>query len=112
MDIESFPDAETTEAVDGVHLAVLAGADRMNVQGFEIEPGARVPEHSHEHEQTGVLYQGELVFFVDGEELPLEPGDTYAIPGGEPHAVENRGDETAVGIDTFGPPRENPSWME
>jgi quercetin dioxygenase-like cupin family protein len=54
-------DAETVEAVDRVHLSQLAAGDRMGVQGFEIEPGAVVPEHSHEHEQVGVVVEAELV---------------------------------------------------
>jgi len=31
----------------GVHLALMAGTESMNVQHFEIEPGAVVEEHSH-----------------------------------------------------------------
>ncbi|WP_248515292.1 cupin domain-containing protein [Salinarchaeum laminariae] len=112
MDVESFDEAETTEAVEGVHLSLLAGADRMNVQGFAIEPGAVVPEHSHDNEQTGVVYEGELTFVVDGEELVVGEGDTYAIPANEPHAAENRGETTVRGIDTFSPPRTNPNWEE
>jgi len=111
MEIEPFERAEATEAVEGVHLSLLAGTDRMNVQGFEIEPGAVVPEHSHDNEQTGLVYEGELTFLVDGEELVVGPGDTYAIPGGEPHGAENRGDVPVRGIDVFSPPRTDPSWQ-
>ena len=101
---------ETAEAADGVHLALMAGADSMNVQHFEIEPGATVEEHSHPHEQTGFVYEGELTFRTAGEEIVCGPGDSYASPGDETHAAENRGDETVRGVDIFSPPRENPSW--
>jgi quercetin dioxygenase-like cupin family protein len=103
---------ETTEAVDGVHLSLLAGGDEMNVQHFEIEPGAAVPEHSHPHEQTGYITQGTLTFLVDGEEVAVGEGDSYAIPGDEPHAAENRGDVPVEGVDVFSPPRENPDWKD
>jgi quercetin dioxygenase-like cupin family protein len=103
-------DRETVEAVEGVHLTQLAAGEAMSVQEFRIEPGATVPEHEHHHEQTGYVTRGRLVFTVGDEEFAVGPGDAYAIPGGEPHAVANHGDETVVGVDTFSPPRPDPDW--
>jgi quercetin dioxygenase-like cupin family protein len=103
---------ESAEPVDGAHLKLLAGGEAMNVQHFSIEAGATVPEHSHPHEQGGYIVSGEAVFLVDGEEIPVGPGDSYSIPGGEPHGLENRGDEPVVGVDIFSPPRENPNWED
>lgn len=105
-------DSDPTEAVDGVHLAMLAGGEKMNLQRFEIEPGASVPAHSHPHEQAGYLVEGTLTFLLDDEERELGPGDSYSIPGEESHGVENRGNEVVRGIDVFSPPRENPDWAE
>lgn len=112
MERVSSDDADATEAVDGVSLAALVGGERMTVQHFEIEPGARVPEHDHPHEQTGFLYEGELVFHGDDEATVVSAGDSYTIPGGEAHAVENRGEEVARGVDVFSPPRDDPAWRE
>jgi quercetin dioxygenase-like cupin family protein len=112
MEIESTETAERTEAVDGVHLFLLAGGENANLQGFEIEPGAAVPEHDHPHEQLGFVVAGTLTFLVDGEEYDVGPGDTYHLAGGEPHAAENRTDETVVGYDVFSPPRDDPDWLE
>jgi quercetin dioxygenase-like cupin family protein len=112
MEVAPKEAEESTEAVEGVHLSLLAGADDMNVQHFFIEPGAEVPEHSHENEQTGYITQGTLTFFVDGEEIDVSEGDSYAIPGDEPHAAENRGDVPVEGVDIFSPPRENPDWKD
>ena len=112
MERVSLADVDPSEAAADVHLALLAGTDSMNVQHFEIGPDAVVEEHSHPHEQTGFLYEGELTFLTDGEEIDCGPGDSYAIPGGQPHSVENRGDVTARGVDIFSPPRENPNWQE
>ncbi|WP_435077316.1 cupin domain-containing protein [Halococcus sp. AFM35] len=105
-------DSESTEAIEGVHLAMLAGGEAMNVQRFEIEPGATVPTHSHPHEQAGYLVMGTLTFVLDDEERELRTGDSYVIPGGESHGVENRGEDIVRGIDVFSPPRENPDWAE
>lgn len=113
MDYVPSAEREAVEAVDGVHLIQLAVGERMSVQHFRIEPGAVVPEHDHPHEQVGYLYGGTLTFIgADGTEVEVGPGDSYALAGDEPHAVENRGDEDGVGIDVFSPPRANPDWQE
>jgi mannose-6-phosphate isomerase-like protein (cupin superfamily) len=65
---------------------------------------------THEHEQAGFLYAGTLVFIIDGEEIVLEPEDSYVVPSQVPHAVENRGDEAVKGIDIFSPPRVDVPW--
>jgi len=112
MERVTADDVSATEAVDGVDLKLMAGGENANVQEFTIAPGATVPEHDHPHEQVGYVVSGELTFRVDGEELVCGPGDSYAIPGGEPHAAENRGGEPVVGIDVFSPPRDDPDWQD
>jgi len=113
MERVALADRDSTEAVDGVHLSLLAGGENMNVQHFDIEPGATVPAHSHPHEQTGYIVDGTLVFVLDdGEEIEVGPDDSYAIPGGETHAAENRGDVPVRGVDIFSPPRDDPDWQD
>ncbi|WP_254824041.1 cupin domain-containing protein [Haloglomus halophilum] len=101
---------ETVEAVPGVHLTQLAAGEELSIQRFHIEPDAEVPEHDHHHEQTGYVVEGTLTFLVGGDEYAMGTGDSFTIPGGEPHAAVNRGDEPVVGIDTFAPPRPTPDW--
>ena len=103
---------ETAEPINGVKLRLLASGDGANVQQYCIEPERAVPEHSHPHEQLGYLVRGELTFIVSGEEIVVEAGDSYRFAGDEPHAVENRADTVAEGIDIFSPPRTNPDWAE
>lgn len=113
MEVLGPADRDSTEAVDGVFLSVLAGGEAMNVQRFEIDPGAVVPEHDHPHEQTGVVLSGTLTFVLaDGTEHEASTGDTYAIPGGEAHAAENRTDDPVEGVDVFSPPRTDPDWRD
>jgi len=112
MEATDLHATETVEAVDGVHLAQLAVGDQMSVQHFRIAPGAAVPEHDHHHEQAGFVYEGELTFHVDGEAVVVGAGESYTIPGGEPHAAVNDGEKPVRGIDVFSPPRANPDWLE
>ena len=112
MEIVSGSERVSTAPVDGVHLKLLAGGTEANIQQFTIEPGAVVPEHSHPHEQVGYLLDGTLTFTVDGESRLVEADDSYVIPGGEPHSAENNGDTTAIGLDIFSPPRDNPEWNQ
>lgn len=111
MERVATDDADMVEAVPDVHLSVLAGAERMNVQHFRIEPGATVPSHSHEQEQVGYLTAGELTFVLEGgEEVVVRAGESYALDAGEVHAAENRGGETVEGVDIFSPPRTMADW--
>lgn len=112
MEIVSHETDSEAEPVDGVRLGQLAAGSEASVQSFRIRPGATVPEHSHPHEQVGYLIRGTLTFLVDGEEMTVEAGDSYVIPGGEPHAAENRSDEEVFGLDIFSPPRLDPDWAE
>jgi quercetin dioxygenase-like cupin family protein len=114
MERVSPDDAESVEAVPGVELTVLAGASRLNVQRFDIGPGATVPRHSHEQEQVGYVTAGELVFLVgdedDPDEVVVRAGDSFAIESNEPHAAVNRGDVAVEGVDVFSPPRSAADW--
>lgn len=112
MEVESISDHEKSEVLDDVFLTQLAAGERMSVQHFNIAPGADVGDHDHEHEQAGFLFSGSLEFTVDGEEYSIEEGDSYVIPSNAVHAVENQGDEPAIGVELFSPPRPVPPWIE
>lgn len=112
MDTVPLATPETVEAVEGVHLTQLAVGAETSIQHFRIEPGATVPEHSHHHEQTGYVFSGTLTFEVEGERLPVGPAEGFTIPGDEPHAAANEGDELVEGVDIFAPPRPDPDWGE
>lgn len=110
MDTKTLSATKATEVMEGVFLTQLAAGERMSIQHYHIEPGAVVPEHDHHHEQVGFLYEGSLTFVVDGEEIVVSTGESFALESGEPHEVVNRGDDAAKGIDIFSPPRLNPPW--
>ncbi len=105
-------DVQAAEPIESVKLKSLAAGEKTSMQQFEIEPGASVPEHSHPHEQTGFVYEGELTFVSGGEEILTVAGDSFSIPGGEPHSVTNEGDVPVRGVEVFSPPRTDPDWAE
>ncbi len=112
--MERYPpsDEDVVEPVNGVSITPLVSGEQLSTQVFEIEPGAVVPEHDHHHEQAGVVYDGELTFFVDGEALTIHAGESFFIPSDEPHAAENTGDTTVRGVDVFSPPRSSEYWQD
>ena len=64
------------------------------------------PFHSHTHEQTSYIAEGEVVFYCEGEpEEHLKPGDMFAVPSGKRHTIRLLS-PTARLIDSFNPPRQ------
>ncbi len=88
---------------DGIVARVLNG-ERLSVAVVELDPGAVLPEHSHEHEQLGVLIRGGMRFRVGDETRELGPGETWTIPSDTPHEA-TAGPEGAVVLDVFAPVR-------
>lgn len=110
MNRVSAADRRLEETADGVHLADLAGGERASMKYWRIEPGATLPTHRHRNEQIGFVVRGTLTAILEDEERELEPGDSYAFGENELHGAENRGDEPAVGVGVFAPPRSEPRW--
>lgn len=86
-----------------VQARVIAGA-RASLSLVELQPGAIVPEHRHEHEQLGLCIEGSITFTVDGETRTLGPGGTWRIPSDRPHDAV-AGPDGAVVVDIFSPVR-------
>lgn len=89
--------------VEGVQMNVMSGG-RMMANWVRIEPGALVPDHSHPHEQIGLVLEGEIDMTIDGETRRLGHGQAYVIPGGVSHAGKG-GPSGCLVLDIFSPPR-------
>ena len=103
--VEHLRDLSPHELADGVTMRPLFGENAM-LNLLEFQPDARVPEHSHPHEQLGMVVDGELVLTIDGVPHRLRPGGAYQIPGGVPHAAWTDGVTCRV-LDVFQPVRED-----
>jgi quercetin dioxygenase-like cupin family protein len=94
------------ELAPGVRMSPLFGEGAM-LNLLEFAPGARVAEHSHPHEQLGLVVEGALVLRIDGVEHRLTPGHGFQIPGGVPHAAWTEEGEHCRVLDVFQPVRED-----
>ncbi|GIW82666.1 MAG: hypothetical protein KatS3mg105_4473 [Gemmatales bacterium] len=89
----------------GVRIRTCS-CDKMMLSVVEMEPHSVVEEHSHPHEQVGMLLKGKAVFTIGDEEKILHQGDLYRIPGNVRHKVVSL-DEPVQALDIFTPIRED-----
>jgi quercetin dioxygenase-like cupin family protein len=104
--VSAFDDVRSLAArrlVDGIAARALHG-ERLTLAVVELDPGAVLPEHSHDNEQLGMVLRGSVLFRVGAEERDLRPGETWQIPSNTPHRAEAGPDGASV-IDVFAPPR-------
>jgi quercetin dioxygenase-like cupin family protein len=103
--VVDFESGDWLELAPGVRMQPLFGQGAM-LNLLEFDADTRVPEHSHPHEQLGMVVEGELVLRIDGVPHRLRPGGAYQIPGGVPHAAWTEGVICRV-LDVFQPVRED-----
>ncbi len=92
------------ELAPGIMARTFWG-EQMLLAVVDLEPDAVLPIHSHMHEQSGIVLEGELEFTVGGETKVLKPGDVYVIPGNTEHHART-GSAGAKVVDIFSPVRE------
>ena len=93
------------ELFAGIHGAIVAG-EKLMLSFLELEPNAEVPEHSHPHEQAGLVLAGRLRFRIGSEERVVGAGEAFVIPSHAVHwGVVEEG--PARVLDLFSPPRQD-----
>jgi quercetin dioxygenase-like cupin family protein len=98
-----WDDADASALVPGITAATLAGT-RLSATRFVLDPGADVPEHSHESEEFGHVVRGGLELRCEGVTTTLRAGDAFVIPGGVPHAARAL-DAGCELVECYTPPR-------
>ncbi|BCF95045.1 cupin domain-containing protein [Paraburkholderia largidicola] len=76
---------------------------RIGATGFingitEFRPGAVIPFHSHNCEESVVLLEGEAVIDINGESVPLSQFDTTWIPPNVVHRFRNASEKSPMKI--------------
>ena len=73
------------EIMPGYH-GKLIHTQNMSLAFWEVEAGAKVPEHAHMNEQVMQVLEGKFEFTLDGITKTYEPGDLVIIPPHVPHS--------------------------
>jgi quercetin dioxygenase-like cupin family protein len=97
-------DIEYTQVLPGF-LAKFIHSDRMTFVFWQIEAGAELPEHSHEHEQVCNVLEGKFSLTIDGQTQVLQPGQVAVIPSMATHS--GRALTSCRVMDVFQPIRED-----
>jgi quercetin dioxygenase-like cupin family protein len=95
---------ERKEIAPGITIRTMWG-EKVMISLIEIAPHSVVPNHSHPHEQAGIMVQGEFEMTVGGETRRVRPGDAYVIPGGVEHGLQSA-EGWSLALDIFSPPRD------
>ena len=72
-------DIEPKEIIKGYH-GRFVHMDSFTIGFWEVEAGAEIPLHSHVHEQTTQVIEGEFQMTVGGETKVYTPGMLVTIP--------------------------------
>ena len=93
----------------GLETTILTGlhGEKMMMAFNATLPGHTVPEHSHPHEQVGMVYAGAAELRIGDQVRVVQKGDFYCIPANVPHGDTCIGDQPFVMLDIFYPLRED-----
>ena len=97
-------DVEEKEIFPGCKVRFVH-AQNMTFAYWDLAPDARIPDHSHPHEQVANFFEGEFEFTIGGETRRLVPGDVAIIPPNVDHS--GRALTRCRVIDVFYPVRED-----
>lgn len=65
------------------------------------------PPHSHPHEQSSYIAEGEILFLCEGEDdQHLKTGDMFAVPPGKKHTIQLLTEKVRL-VDSFTPIRKD-----
>ncbi len=67
---------------------------------------AVIEEHSHPHEQVGLMLAGEAEITIGPQQSRVTAGQMWRIPGGVPHKMVAL-ERPVRALDVFHPPRED-----
>jgi quercetin dioxygenase-like cupin family protein len=98
-------DRQVKDLVPGMHIRTFWGEQQL-LSLVELDANTILPRHSHPHEQSSFVLEGELEFELGGETRTIRAGELVVIPSGVEHFVKVGPLPTRV-LDTFSPIRED-----
>ena len=64
----------------------------------EFGPGAAIPLHTHNCEESVLVLEGDAIAELDGVQYPMGPTDTTWVPANVPHRFINASDSNTMRI--------------
>lgn len=109
MSVFKLSDVKTLE-VPGRDISFIATPKTSEIKNMaagvtKIHEGSQLPVHAHDKEEEMMHFikgKGEAV--LDGETIPVMPGDTFCVPAGGVHTVRNTGEGPLSFFFVFSPP--------
>ncbi|RUV30958.1 cupin domain-containing protein [Mesorhizobium sp. M5C.F.Ca.IN.020.32.2.1] len=87
---DQIPAHERGGGARTIPLVNRASGTTSFINGITIfEPGAAIPLHKHNCEESVMLLEGNAIAEIDGERHELKPEDTTFIPANLPHRFIN-----------------------
>ncbi|MEQ5837581.1 cupin domain-containing protein [Marinobacter sp. NFXS9] len=84
-----YPDKiRTLPLFDGRFDAYRLAASGADVLFASYPAGTRIPPHTHDTDNHGVIIRGELKLSIEGRTERYGVGDWYHVPAGVEHAAE------------------------
>lgn len=93
---ERFPGVKGKTYVKGE-----TGAQNIQMGEVYMNPGSRIPLHTHNVEEAIILLEGTLETVVGNEKRVIHGGTTLLAPAGVPHSLVNKGDKPARFINAY-----------
>ncbi|MEU4191297.1 aldehyde dehydrogenase family protein [Kribbella sp. NPDC026611] len=90
-------EVEVFDRGSGVRTVPYVGAwntdaSRITTGTTVFAPGTEIPVHSHNVEESVLIFSGQATAVIGDERVDLEAGDATWVPAGVPHQFINRGD--------------------
>jgi quercetin dioxygenase-like cupin family protein len=86
MRLERIPWSDTSAPTEGM-LRERLSADGFEAWAWRDAPGATYEAHSHDHDESLWVVEGEITFRAGGAEYRLGPGDRLLLPRGTVHTA-------------------------
>lgn len=103
-----YEDMPAEQVKNGVDRR-LAHTDNLMIVIVDFSDGPKAepdPPHAHPHEQVTYVAEGEIIFFMDEQQVRLAPGDVFTVPSNKPHTIQLLTEKVRL-IDCFTPIRED-----
>jgi len=92
------------EILAGINIKTIVFGEKTLMTEFVLRKGSQLPEHTHNHEQTGYLIKGKMKMYLGSQSRILNSGDSWCVPSNRVHKADVL--EDSLAIEVFSPNRE------